>query len=266
MENNMQIINIKGIECYEKNGTAYLKLETVARGLGFTEIAASGNECVKWTRVRKYLSDLGAIDTSVDKLPDFIPESIFYRLAMKAKNETAEKFQAFVATEVFPSIRKHGMYMTEDVVEKILADPDFGIKLLSAYKEERDKNKRLQAENELQRQVIEDFKPIKQYVDVILESKDAIAITQIAQDYGLTAYQLNNILHEEGIQYKVNGQWVLYKEHMGKGYTDSKTYKWENEGWIRTKIHTYWTQKGRLKIHEILAKRGIRPLMDIEND
>ena len=72
----------------------------MARGLGFTETAASGNECVKWTRVRKYLESLG-IDTSVDgKLPDYIPENIFYRLAMKAKNETAEKFQTLIADEV----------------------------------------------------------------------------------------------------------------------------------------------------------------------
>ena len=107
------IVTIKGIECYEKDGTAYLKLEAVARGLGFTEIAASGNECVKWSRVRKYLSDLHFIDTSVDgaALPDFIPENVFYRLAMKAKNETAERFQAFVADEVIPSIRRHGGYI-----------------------------------------------------------------------------------------------------------------------------------------------------------
>lgn len=108
-----EIMNISGIECYEQDGTAYLKLETVARGLGFTEIAASGNECVKWTRVRKYLADLGFIDTSVDggNLPDFIPENVFYRLAMKAKNEAAEAFQAKIADEVIPSIRRTGGYV-----------------------------------------------------------------------------------------------------------------------------------------------------------
>jgi len=106
-----EIMNIGGVDCYEKDGTAYLKLETVARGLGFTEIAASGNECVRWRTVRKYLSELG-IATSCDgeKLPDFIPENIFYRLAMKAKNETAEKFQAKVADEIIPSIRRTGTY------------------------------------------------------------------------------------------------------------------------------------------------------------
>lgn len=106
-----KITNINGVDCYEKDGVAYLKLENVARGLGFTETASSGNECIRWRTVRKYLSELG-IATCCDgsELPDFIPENIFYRLAMKAKNETAEKFQAKVADEIIPSIRRTGSY------------------------------------------------------------------------------------------------------------------------------------------------------------
>lgn len=106
-----EIMNISGIECYEKEGTAYLKLETVARGLGFTQTAKSGNEVVRWERVHRYLSELG-IPTCGDA--DFIPENIFYRLAMKAKNEAAEKFQAKIADEVIPAIRKTGGYVADE--------------------------------------------------------------------------------------------------------------------------------------------------------
>ena len=75
----LEILNVSGIDCYEKDGAVYLKLEAVARGLGFTETAASGNECVRWRTVRKYLADLGvATSCDGDKLPDFIPENIFY--------------------------------------------------------------------------------------------------------------------------------------------------------------------------------------------
>ena len=87
----------------------------MARGLGFITIAASGNEVVRWSTVHKYLTELG-VATSCNgsdyrsKCPDYIPENIFYRLAMKAKNETAEKFQALVADEIIPSIRKTGAY------------------------------------------------------------------------------------------------------------------------------------------------------------
>lgn len=105
--NNLSVINISGIDCYERNGTAYLKLDTVARGLGFTRIAESGNEVVRWERVDGYLRDLGVPTCGHG---DFIPENIFYRLAMKAKNEAAESFQAKIADEVIPAIRKTGGY------------------------------------------------------------------------------------------------------------------------------------------------------------
>lgn len=132
------IITISGVSCYEKDGTAYLNLEAVARGLGFTQIAASGNEVVRWERVKKYLAELGIPTSGDGNFPDFIPENIFYRLAMKAKNEAAERFQAKIADEVIPSIRKHGMYATPDTVEKMIADPDSMIKVLTALKEERE--------------------------------------------------------------------------------------------------------------------------------
>lgn len=107
MSNDLQIISISGIDCYERDGTAYLKLDTVARGLGFTRIAESGNEVVRWERVDGYLRDLGVPTCGHG---DFIPENIFYRLAMKAKNEAAEAFQAKIADEVIPAIRKTGGY------------------------------------------------------------------------------------------------------------------------------------------------------------
>lgn len=109
MNNELQVISISGIDCYEKDGTVYLKLETVARGLGFTEVK-DGKEYVMWRRVDTYLGNLG-FGTSAER-PDFIPENIFYRLAMKAKNDAAEAFQAKIADEVIPSIRKTGGYGT----------------------------------------------------------------------------------------------------------------------------------------------------------
>lgn len=104
-----EIMNIQGIPCYEKDGVAYLNLETMARGLGFTKKADSGNEVVNWTRVRGYLTDLGVEQKCTTG--DYIHENIFYRLAMKAKNETAERFQAMIADEVVPAIRKTGGYI-----------------------------------------------------------------------------------------------------------------------------------------------------------
>lgn len=120
-----EVLNIEGIECYEKDGVAYLKLETVARGLGFTQ-EKNGVEYVRWETVSKYLEELH-FPNKLGK-EDFIPENIFYRLAMKAKNETAEKFQAKVADDIIPSIRKHGGYIAgqermsdSELIEKVAA-------------------------------------------------------------------------------------------------------------------------------------------------
>ena len=116
MSNDLQIISISGIDCYERDGTAYLKLDTVARGLGFTQ-EKGGVEYVRWETVDRYLKEIGfpnkrgndAFPTSWER-PEYIPENIFYRLAMKAKNEAAEAFQAKIADEVIPTSRKTGGY------------------------------------------------------------------------------------------------------------------------------------------------------------
>lgn len=111
---NLQVLNIGGVDCYEKDGTAYLKLEAVARGLGFTTTQIIGGTeyvNVRWKRVEYCLKEIGFATSG--KRKEFIPENIFYRLAMKAKNETAERFLALVVDEIIPSIRKHRAYMTQ---------------------------------------------------------------------------------------------------------------------------------------------------------
>lgn len=126
-------------------------------------------------------------------------------------------------------------------------------------------NVELLAENERQQQIIADFEPVKQYVDTILQSKDAVTTKQIAADYGMSAKELNRILYQEGVQHKVNGQWILYKKHMGKGLTVSRTiHFYHHDGSPDTKMNTCWTQKGRMMIHNILTGRGIVALMDRE--
>lgn len=166
-----EIMNISGIECFEKDGTAYLKLETVARGLGFTQIAKSGNEVVRWERVHKYLEEL-SVPTCGDD--GFIPENVFYRLAMKAKNEAAETFQAKIADEVIPSIRKHGAYMTPETLEAAILNPDTMIKLCTALKDEQEKRKALE-------QQIESQKPAVLFTGAVETSKSSILIGELAK-------------------------------------------------------------------------------------
>jgi prophage antirepressor-like protein len=207
------IFNISGVDCYEKDGIAYLRLENVARGLGFTRVAESGNEVIRWERVRKYLGEIGFVPTSgheeksQEVLKDtYIPENVFYRLAMKAKNETAEKFQALVADEVIPSIRKHGIYATDNVIDEILNNPDFGIELLTKLKEER--KARVEAEKRNA---------------ILTHVNKTYTMTEIAKELNLkSATELNKMLADMRVQYKVNGTWVLYSDYSNLGYEDIK--------------------------------------------
>lgn len=106
---NKSILLFDGVHCYlETDGTAYLKLDDVARGLGFTTVATSGNEVIRWSRVRNYLKEFG-FSQEVGK-DAFIPEQIFYKLAMKANNDVAKTFQDKIAYDILPAIRKTGSY------------------------------------------------------------------------------------------------------------------------------------------------------------
>ena len=182
-----------------------------------------------------------------------INESGLYSLVLSSKLPSAKKFKRWVTSEVLPSIRKTGGY-------NIPKDYPSALRALADKAEEVAK---LAAENEVQRQAIADFEPMRQYLDTILASTGTMATSQIAADYDMSARRLNIILHEEGIQHNVNGQWILYKKYMGKGYTKSETIPIvRTDGSPDTKIMTKWTQKGRIMIHEILTKRGIQAVMD----
>ena len=127
-------------------------------------------------------------------------------------------------------------------------------------------NKEKQNKIEVQEQVIADYEPKVSYYDTILQSQDVMTVTQIGSDYGISAKELNKILCEKRIQRKVNGSYILYKEHMNKGYTKSKTFNIETRKGTITKVDLRCTQKGRLFIHKILLDLGIYAEMDKEND
>lgn len=193
-----------------------------------------------------------------------INESGLYSLILSSKLPTAKKFKRWVTSKVLPSIRRNGMYATDELI----ANPDLAIKAFMALKEEREKTKALNETVAVQTQQIAELKPKASYYDVVLNCKDLISVTEIAKDYGKTAQWLNNILHEEGIQYKQGNKiWLLYKKYADKGYTNTKTQTFNgSDGKVHTKVHTYWTQKGRLFIYDLLKKQCVLPLIELSND
>ena len=118
------LVCINGVRGYEEDGVAHLHIEDAARGLGFERtqtINGSEYTSIRWATVEGYLADFGfhhQVGENGNPHDYYIPENIFYRLCMKAKNEVAEKFQAKVADEIIPSIRKTGSYGVPQISRK----------------------------------------------------------------------------------------------------------------------------------------------------
>ena len=153
-----------------------------------------------------------------------------------------------------------------DHVDEVLANPDIIINALLELKAERERNANLQAVVAVQNQQMIGMQPKVSYYDVVLNCKDLVAISVIAKDYGWSATKLNQYLQQKGIQYKQGGKiWLLYQKYAEKGYTSTKTHSYlGSDGNIHTKVHTYWTQRGRLFIYDLFKADGILPLVEQE--
>lgn len=119
----------------------------------------------------------------------------------------------------------------------------------------------------VQSQQIAELQPKASYYDVVLNCKDLISTSVIAKDYGKSAIWLNQYLHNRGVQYKQGDIWLLYQKHAQKGLTNTKTQSYlGSDGKTHTKVHTYWTQKGRLFIYDLLKADGTVPLIEREGE
>lgn len=168
----------------------------------------------------------------------YINESNLYKTIFQSRKESAERFTDWVTSEVLPSIRKHGIYATDNVIDNILNNPDFGIQLLTELKEERAEKERLALENK-------EMKPKVEYHDNVLNKSDLITTTVIAKDLGLSsAAKLNQVMYANRIIYKGPfGSWCPFAEYewlIKEGYADYKSYAKEN-----AKLCLKWTEKGR---------------------
>ena len=237
MEENYatEIINISGVECFEKDGTAYLKLESVARGLGFTRIAASGNEVVRWERIEGYLKELGVPTCGHDS---FLPENIFYRLAMKAKNAAAEAFQAKIADEVIPSIRKHGGYIAGQ--EEMSAEELMAKALMVAQKTLAEREARISAltvENQI-------MAPKAAYFDELVDRHLLTGLRETAKELGIQQNKFVSFLLEKKYLYRdKKGKLMPYQTHVDDGIFELKECFNEKTQWGGTQ--TMVTPKGR---------------------
>lgn len=187
---------------------------------------------------------------------NIVNESGLYSLVMSSRKKEAKQFKKWVTSEVLPSIRKHGAYLTEDVMAKTLNDPNYIIGLIQAIAASKEE---ISAKN----QIIGELKPKADYLDRILKSKSLLTITQIAKDYGMSGVAMNQKLHELGVQYKQSDQWFLYERYHDKGYTSSETFVIEDvPGSERVVMNTKWTMKGRVFLYNLLKGIGLLPTIE----
>ena len=178
-----KIINIQNIRGYvDDKGTVWLNLEDVSRGLGFTRIANSNNVVVRWERVEKYLKEINeriafpvthydvptcGHDMSNARIPDYIPENVFYMLAMKARNQVAYNFQQRIANEILPMIRKTGMYMTDEMNTFLMNNPNMINQIVKEYNRIKEENDALNAyAREKDGQINELWDRLSEYEDI----------------------------------------------------------------------------------------------------
>ena len=200
---NLQIFNSEEfgeIRTVEINRKPYFVANDVAKALGYKRPADAVTAHCKGSVKHRYLTDGGEQELKV------IPEGDLYRLIMESKLPSAEKFEEWVMDEVLPTIHKHGIYATDNVIDNILNNPDFGIELLTKLKEER--TARVEAERKNA---------------ILMHVNKTYTVTEVAKELGLrSATQLNKILAEKKIQYSVNGTWVMYSKYSDLGYEEIK--------------------------------------------
>ncbi|MBR0061831.1 MAG: phage antirepressor [Selenomonadaceae bacterium] len=254
---NIQIFNHEdfgGVRVIEINGQPFFVGADVANALGYADTFGA---------LKKHVDDEDKLVCQIDSAGQkrdvtVINESGVYSLILRSNLPKAKEFKRWVTSEVLPAIRKYGVYATDNFIEKAIADPDFAIRILSELKKTR-------AECDNLKSIIAANQHKVNYYDFVLGCDDLVSVTKIAKDYGMSAYKFNQLLHELGVQFKQGGVWILYQKFAKHGWAQTKTHNYlDINGEIHCKFVTYWTQKGRRGLYELLKIHGYIPLIEQE--
>ena len=263
---DLQVFNFEKLPVrkIEVDGEPYFLGKDVAEILGYTRSDnAIRNHVDDEDKLTRQFNGSGQSRTMT-----VINESGLYDLIFDASRQSknpdiqkrAKKFRHWVTSEVLPSIRKHGAYMTDEKIEEVLLNPDTIIKLATELKTERERRS-------IAEQRVNELTPKASYYDLVLSNKSLVTITQIAKDYGMSGQAMNHKLHDLGVIYKQGDTWLLYSKYQRTGWTHSETIMvTKSDGTQKAVMHTKWTQKGRLGLYELLKRHGILPLIETTDE
>ena len=260
MDHNMQIFENEQfgkIRTVEIDGSVWFVGKDAAKSLGYSNTRKALSDHVDDEDKR----DGVTIRDPIGRLqnPLMINESGIYSLIFGSHLAIAKSFKRWITSEVIPSIRKHGAYITDELLEEIAANKEAAEKLFRELKEEKAKSRELEEE-------LEASEPKCEFYDNVLQAENLLPMTLIAKDYGMSATRLNSMLYAFGVQYKTHsGTWVLYAPYQDMGYTQTVTlfprYDYENPILVM-----YWTHSGREFLYRFLKERGIVPVTERESD
>lgn len=264
--NQSQLFNFNGqqVRTLVSNNQPYFVGKDVAEILGYGDTNQA---------IRKHVDDEDKLTrqfngSGQNRTMTVINESGLYDLIFDASRQSknpdiqrrAKKFRHWVTSEVLPSIRKHGAYMTDEKIEEVLLNPDTIIKLATELKTERERRS-------IAEQRVNELTPKASYYDLVLSNKSLVTITQIAKDYGMSGQAMNHKLHDLGVIYKQGDTWLLYSKYQRTGWTHSETIMvTKTDGTQKAVMHTKWTQKGRLGLYELLKRHSILPLIETADE
>lgn len=247
--NNIQIFKYENndVRTVEMNGEPWFVLKDVCAVLGISHITDTAKRMDE-----DEVGQTEVIDSVGRKQSTYvINESGLYNVILRSDKPEAKPFRKWVTSEVLPSIRKHGAYMTPQKIEEALLNPDTIISLAQQLKEEKAKTAKLA--------------PAAEYAQNFLLASGGRLVSSIAKDYGMSAKRLNRLLHALGIQYCQGGQWILYQKYTGKGYTETRVNLIpHNDGRTYQHPETLWTARGCAFLSKQLAKAGIFPTKQSE--
>lgn len=226
LENKLQIFRnseFGEVRVVEINNEPWFVGKDVAENLGYAKArnAISAHVDSEDKKEAPIQGDLGGVQQMT-----VVNESGLYSLIIRSKLESAKKFKKWVTSEVLPSIRKHGAYMTDNLVEQIYEDPQTMIDLLIKLKEEKENRIKAERKNA-----------------ILMHTNKTYTATEIAKELGFkSATALNKDLCDKGIQYKVNNTYVLYSDYASLGYVSIKQQILDSGKEI---YNRHFTQEGR---------------------
>ncbi|MFI2132868.1 phage antirepressor KilAC domain-containing protein [Lysinibacillus fusiformis] len=244
-----------------ENGDVFMTRKQIGEALEYSEPETAIRKIHKRheERLDQFSVQTKLVGTDGKQYETFIyNEKGIYEVIRKSQQPKADEFYDFVY-DLLESLRKGELKIVQTQPQL----PTNYKEALLALVKEVEKNEQLEIEKQMYQQQVADMQPVMTYVDEVLRCTDLLVTSQIADDYGMSARAFNKLLHTHGIQYSLNKQWLLYSKFKGFGYTKSETKEYlKPDGSTGVKLHTKWTQKGRLFLYETLKSKGILPTME----